>query len=123
MASFLVCGAGTAPLFDAFRRDARSLDHSALFTNASLNLSGSGEPERVPAARVSAELFNLLGVQPRLGRAFTAAESKGRPDADALAGKAEKAFEAVIRDYGTCKNLRTRGVRPVTATLAEEAKN
>jgi predicted permease len=37
-------------------------------------LSGSGEPERVTANRVSSELFPVLGVQPVLGRGFTAEE-------------------------------------------------
>src|SRR5262249_39527415 len=35
---------------------------------------------------------------------------------------AEKALEEVIREYGKCNNLRTKGARKVTATLAEEAK-
>jgi len=34
------------------------------------NLTGVGEPERLDGRRVSANLFDLLGVQPRLGRGF-----------------------------------------------------
>lgn len=34
------------------------------------NLTGAGEPERLDGRRVSANLFDLLGVQPRLGRRF-----------------------------------------------------
>jgi len=75
-------GAITAPLYESFRHDARSLEQAALFVNVSLNLAGSGEPERVPAARVSASLFNLLGAKPRLGRTFTAEED--RPGSDAV---------------------------------------
>ncbi|HXI91819.1 MAG TPA: ABC transporter permease, partial [Blastocatellia bacterium] len=36
----------------------------------SVNLTGLAEPERIRAARVSAGLFPLLGVQPEIGRVF-----------------------------------------------------
>jgi putative ABC transport system permease protein len=42
------------------------------FDNA--DLTGSGEPERLDAALVSADLFATLGVAPALGRAFTPEE-------------------------------------------------
>jgi putative ABC transport system permease protein len=69
-------GAISAPLFETFRRESRSIEHAALFVNWSFNLAGEGEPQRVPAARVSAELFDLLGIQPQLGRTFTADEDR-----------------------------------------------
>ncbi len=36
----------------------------------SFNLTGSGEPERLDGRRVSANLFQLLGIHPKIGRAF-----------------------------------------------------
>ena len=39
-------------------------------------LSGHGEPERLSGVPVSENFFQLLGVQPQLGRLFTPAESK-----------------------------------------------
>jgi thiol-disulfide isomerase/thioredoxin len=54
---------------------------------------------------------------------FRIAESKGSPDAEHLAQIAETAFESVLRDYGTCPNLRDRGARPASATLAGEAES
>lgn len=39
-------------------------------------LTGQGEPERLSGVPVSANFFQLLGVQPRLGRLFTAEECK-----------------------------------------------
>ncbi len=38
-------------------------------------LSGAGEPERLSGVPVSANFFEVLGVQPQLGRAFTAEDS------------------------------------------------
>jgi peroxiredoxin len=53
---------------------------------------------------------------------FQLAESKAAPETERLAAEAEKQFETVIRNYGDCRNLRTRGARPATGTLAEEVK-
>src|SRR2546423_5287884 len=39
-------------------------------------LTGQGEPERLSGVPVSQNFFQLLGVQPRLGRTFTTEESK-----------------------------------------------
>ena len=46
------------------------------FTDQSLNLTGQGDPLRVQAARVSASLFRLLGVQPLHGRTFLQEEDR-----------------------------------------------
>jgi len=40
----------------------------AAFETVSRNLTGSDEPERVAAAKVSTEFFNILGIEPMLGR-------------------------------------------------------
>ena len=48
------------------------------------NLTGSGEPERVVAARLSSNFLSVLRVRPVLGRAFTAADEQGGPDAVVL---------------------------------------
>ena len=40
------------------------------------NLTGAGDPERLDGRRVSASLFQLLGVDPQIGRVFTAAEDQ-----------------------------------------------
>jgi putative ABC transport system permease protein len=48
----------------------------AAIADLSLNLTGSGEPERIDGKRVSANLFSLLGVEPQLGRAFLPEEDQ-----------------------------------------------
>ena len=44
--------------------------------SASVNIGGSGEPERVQAAFVTANLFDVLGAAPALGRGFRADEER-----------------------------------------------
>ncbi len=43
---------------------------------ANFNLTGNGEPERLFGARVSANLFTVLGVEPAIGRGFTEDEDE-----------------------------------------------
>jgi len=54
--------------FEEWRSANRSFDALALVNGISMNLTGTGEPERVQAARVSPVLFRMLGVVPQLGR-------------------------------------------------------
>src|SRR3954451_21422590 len=56
---------------DLRRRD-RLFEHLVPTYPQQLNLAGTDQPENVPAARVSAEFFHLLGVSPALGRTFAA---------------------------------------------------
>jgi putative ABC transport system permease protein len=46
------------------------------YTGGGAILSGSGEPESVPAARASANFFSVLGVDPIVGRTFQDGEDK-----------------------------------------------
>jgi putative ABC transport system permease protein len=63
--------------FDLLRERQKSFSGVAVFTNDSLALTGRGEPQQVPVARVSPNLFPLLGIKPQLGRMFT--EDEGQP--------------------------------------------
>ena len=54
----------------------KSFEGMAAYRNDNFELSGVGEPTRITAARVSANLFPLLGVQPILGRSFHADEDR-----------------------------------------------
>ena len=57
-----------------YRRRASTLSEVAAWGDGQVNLTGDGEPERVAAGNVSANLFPTLGVAPLLGRTFTATE-------------------------------------------------
>jgi predicted permease len=59
-----------------WRNQNKVFRHLAAFGGHSVSLTGRGEPERVEGARVSANLFPLLGVAPALGRAFTEDEDR-----------------------------------------------
>jgi len=53
-----------------------SFERVGAYTNSSMNLIGDGEPERLQGAAVSFDLFPTLGVQPVIGRLFTAADDR-----------------------------------------------
>ena len=60
--------------FAAYREQNRSLESIALFNSSAINLTGSGEPERLPFTSVAADFFKVLGVNPVLGRTFVEGE-------------------------------------------------
>ena len=65
--------------FTEWRARCSSFEALSAISQGTLNLTGTGEPEQINAARVSANLFDTLGVRPRLGRAFTDGEdAEGR---------------------------------------------
>jgi putative ABC transport system permease protein len=64
--------------YELLRDHDRSLQSVAVWANDNFNLTGHGEPLQVPAVRVSPNFFSLLGVEPQLGRAFSA--DQGRPE-------------------------------------------
>jgi putative ABC transport system permease protein len=50
-------------------------DLAAATITYSVTVTGDGEPEELQTQSISAELFQILGVRPQLGRGFTAAEN------------------------------------------------
>lgn len=67
----------SAPDYGAFEERATSFVSMAAFRNRDYELSGVASPERITGARVSAALFDTLGVAPALGRSFTREEDSG----------------------------------------------
>jgi putative ABC transport system permease protein len=66
--------------FEDVRRQSTSLSEISASGNASFNLSAGNVPERVDGEIVTARYFGTFGVQPILGRVFTADEyTQGHP--------------------------------------------
>ena len=63
---------------EEWRRQSRSFSDIAAFDSVALTLTHAGETQRVRGARVSPNLFPLLGVQPLLGRSFSPDEVSER---------------------------------------------
>ncbi len=59
-----------------WRQQSRSFAGMAAFAERTFNLTGVGEPQRLYGRRVSANLFDLLGVRPIIGRTFVPDEDK-----------------------------------------------
>jgi putative ABC transport system permease protein len=56
--------------FRDYRDKTKSFDAVAVETGWNANLTGTGDPERVPASRVSGDYFRVFGVAPQIGRIF-----------------------------------------------------
>jgi putative ABC transport system permease protein len=69
-------GGVSAGNFTDARAGATTFKELAAAQYSSFNLAHDGSAERVTGARVTAGFFDVLGVQPALGRAFTAAEDE-----------------------------------------------
>ena len=79
--------AATAPLlpvnsrhFLEWKRLMKSFEDVALADSREFNLTGSGEPERITGARVTANFFSVLGVTPEAGRQFLMEEAQDGHD-------------------------------------------
>ncbi|MBO0799688.1 MAG: ABC transporter permease, partial [Blastocatellia bacterium] len=60
--------------FLEWRDQAKAFEQIAAYRADTVDLTGRGEPERLSAGLVSANLFQALGIAPALGRAFTLEE-------------------------------------------------
>jgi putative ABC transport system permease protein len=108
------------PDFVDLARDQQSFTGVAAYQNTLFELSGGSAPARVDAARVSANLFSVLGVTPALGRTFTPEEDRPGVDVVVLSWGAWQAqFQADPSIVGKTVTLDRRpftviGVMPAT---------
>lgn len=59
-----------------YRESASTLTDVAFWANTSMNLTDAGEPARLTTGLISANLFDVLGARPLLGRRFTAEDDQ-----------------------------------------------
>jgi putative ABC transport system permease protein len=81
--------------FEDWRERARSFERMAVFVDLNPTLTGRGEPETLPVARVGGDFFTTLGGRPLLGR--TVGPSDDRSQASRIAVLSHGAWR---RRYG-----------------------
>ncbi|WLT31883.1 ABC transporter permease [Geothrix sp. PMB-07] len=64
------------PDYQDVAREVTTFSATAAVASGSVNLTGDGEPERVRSGRVTWRFFEVAGIQPFLGRGFSAAEGE-----------------------------------------------
>ena len=71
----------TVPDFEDWRNQSHSFAQMAAYTFQEMNritLVGQGQPELVQATNATADLFSTMGIQPLLGRGFSADDERGK---------------------------------------------
>jgi predicted permease len=91
--------------FEDFRRSNTVFSGMAAIREHDLNLTAQGEPERLYGARVSANVFSLLGVQPHLGRTFLPEEDTAGRDSVVLIS-----HELWVRRFGADPGIVSRAI-------------
>jgi putative ABC transport system permease protein len=81
--------------FLAWRERSRSFDGMAAFTQNRVTLTGSGEPQELATLVVSANIFDVLGVLPAIGRGFAEGD-----DREGAARTMVLSHAAWIRQFG-----------------------
>src|SRR5580693_1648004 len=64
------------PNFDDFRDQNRSFQAMAKYTDGVVSVSGASQPTRTTVAAVTPDFLNVFGIQPILGRNFSAGDAK-----------------------------------------------
>lgn len=112
---------------EQWQRLAASFAGIAFFDPCTLTLTTPAETLPVSAARISPNLFELLGVQPQLGRGFTPREAAGRQRLALISHRFWQAhFGGSVKALGSVLELDGRnsliiGVMPPSFLFAEAA--
>jgi Acidobacterial duplicated orphan permease len=108
-------GVISAPEYADYKQlEGRVFDKVAIYDNASLSITGDGEPERVMGAAVSASLFDVLRVHAARGRTFLPGDDAiGSPNVAVLSDAIwKRRFAADPHIVG-----RTIGINGVATTI------
>ena len=67
-------GHSSSQIFERYRTESRALEEIGAYLQTVVNITYPGEPEQLDVALATPEVFTILGIQPQLGRLFTAEE-------------------------------------------------
>ncbi len=105
-------GTVSGPNFLDWRDRSRSFEGMTASRGFALSLLEGGEPEDIRSAQVTAEFFQVLGVDPVLGRGFLPGEDQGQPAVVVIGEQLWRTrFNA---DGGILGRVLTLGGRPYT---------
>src|SRR5689334_17898998 len=74
--------------YDDWRAAAKSFEAMGAFRPTAMTISGTADPERVPAKMITANLLPLLGVTIEQGRGFSESDDKAGAEGVAIVGAA-----------------------------------
>lgn len=107
--------------FQAWRAQSRAFEQLAAFAPAGFTITGDGRPERIPGARVSANLPSLLGLSPIVGCGFL--DGDDRKGSDRVVLYRIRSMAAPLRRRSSCHwshpNIEQRRVYGYRSDAAE----
>jgi putative ABC transport system permease protein len=97
-----------ATYFD-WRKEVRSFDRLGAYAWDQINLTGDGHPQKIQAFQISANLFEMLGVQPQLGRRFVSEEEQPGKEQEIILGHALWEQRYASDEHILGKNIKVDG--------------
>src|SRR5215472_641677 len=97
-----------ATYFD-WRKEVRSFDRLGAYAWDEINLTGDDHPQKVQAFQISANLFEMLAVQPQLGRGFLSEEEQPGRDQEIILGHALWEQRYASDEHIVGKNIKVDG--------------
>lgn len=101
-------GIAPATYFD-WQKEVRSFDRLGAYAWDEINLTGDGHAQKIQAFRISANLFEMLGVRPQLGRGFVGEEEQPGKDQEIILGHALWEQRYASDEHILGKNIKVDG--------------